>query len=431
MNTKIVITGITSFRNHGVEALVVSTIAQLRERIPGAEFTVLDRAPDYDASRMRECDVKFVHDYSIRPLYAGKLRRMLTTAVPGLDREAQRAIHELRDAACVVASGGDVFCSEYGHRSLLSHLQPLKIARAANVPFVVHAQSIGPFTNEADRSAFVDVARDAAAVTVRETASFRYVTEDLRLPGDRCHLVADPAFLLGQPDREEGDALFAHHRAGEGRPTVALSTSNAICHWMGSDGDRHLETWLEIVRWLRSELDANVILIPHVQETSARNDDRVLATIIMRRLGYDPGVRLAGGDLSAGDFKAIVSRCDFVVAERMHAAIAGLSTGVPTLVIGYSIKAEGILTDLLGATLMGSSALISIKDFIAPGAGVARVQTAWAARESLAGALQSSLPVARQRSKAAYDAILQCIGQGRRNAVANHSGSVGRQSAPL
>ena len=36
MSQKIVITGITSFRNHGVEALVVSTIAQLRLRLPGA-----------------------------------------------------------------------------------------------------------------------------------------------------------------------------------------------------------------------------------------------------------------------------------------------------------------------------------------------------------------------------------------------------------
>ena len=58
------------------------------------------------------------------------------------------------------------------------------------------------------------------------------------------------------------------------------------------------------------------------------------------------------------------------------AAIAGLSTGVPTLVIGYSIKAEGILTDLLGTDLTKNAALISIQDFLAPGAGLARVQAA-------------------------------------------------------
>ncbi len=407
MSQKIVITGITSFRNHGVEALVVSTIAQLRQRLPGATYTVLDRAPDYDASRLPDADVKFVHDYTIRPLYAGKLRKALTSVMPSLDKDAQTAANELRTASCAVASGGDVFCSEYGHRSLLSHLQPLKIAHAAGVPFVIHAQSIGPFNNEPDRTAFTALAQHAAAVTVREAASFRYITEDLKLPRDRCHLVADPAFLLGQPDAAEGDALFAHHRAVEGRPTIALSTSSAICHWMKSDKSRHVDTWLEVIHWLRAALDANIILIPHVQETSAANDDRVLATEIMRRLGHDPRVRLAGGDFSAGDYKAIISRCDLVVAERMHAAIAGLSTGVPTLVIGYSIKAEGILTDLLGADMTKQSALISIQDFIAPGAGLARVQAAWSARDAMAATLKSSLPAMKEKSRTAYDHIVK------------------------
>lgn len=409
MSKKIVITGITSFRNHGVEALVVCTIDQLRERLPGATFTVLDRAPDYDASRLPAADVKFVHDYTIRTLYAGKLRKWVTKVMPSVDKDAEAAANELRGAACVVASGGDVFCSEYGHRSLLSHLQPLKIAHAAGVPFVFHAQSIGPFTTDVDRTAFTDLARQAAAITVRETASFRYITEELELPADRCHLVADPAFLLGQPEPAEGDALFAHHRAVEGRPTIALSTSSAICHWMESDADRHVEAWLEVIRWLRRDLDANLILIPHVQELSAKNEDRVLATELQRRLGHDPRVRLAGGDFSASDFKAIISRCDFVVAERMHAALAGLSTGVPTLVIGYSIKAEGILTDLLGAELTQQSALISIQDFLATGAGLARVQAAWASRAVLAETLRTALLPMKARSASAYDPIVQAV----------------------
>ena len=37
-----------------------------------------------------------------------------------------------------------------------------------------------------------------------------------------------------------------------------------------------------------------------------------------------------------------------------------------------TIKAEGILTDLLGTDLAKNAALISIQDFLAPGAGLAR-----------------------------------------------------------
>ncbi len=236
-------------------------------------------------------------------------------------------------------------------------------------------------------------------------ASYRYITEDLKLPGHICHHMADPAFLLGQPTKAVGDALFAHHRAVEGKPTIALSTSQAICHWMNSNDERHIDTWLEVIRWLRQELDANIILIPHVQETAPKNEDRFLATEIQRRLNYDPRVVLAGGDFSASEYKAIISRCDFVVAERMHAALAGLSTGVPTLVISYSIKAEGILTDLLGGEVTKAKALISIQDFIAPGAGLARVQTSWEARSEIAQRLAATVPGARDRAKRAHELI--------------------------
>ena len=103
MSKKVVITGITSFRNHGVEALVVSTISQLRQRLPaGSTYTVLDRGPEYDASRMRDQDVTFLHDYTIRPLYSGKLRNTITTVMPSLDKGAHAAESRLKAADIVV-----------------------------------------------------------------------------------------------------------------------------------------------------------------------------------------------------------------------------------------------------------------------------------------------------------------------------------------
>ena len=111
MSEKIVFTGITSFRNHGVEALVVSAIAQLRERLPKATFTVLDREPEFDNSRLSAGEVKFTQDYTIRPLYASKLRNTLTRAVPSLDKYAASARAEIESATAVIASGGDVFAS--------------------------------------------------------------------------------------------------------------------------------------------------------------------------------------------------------------------------------------------------------------------------------------------------------------------------------
>ena len=40
--------------------------------------------------------------------------------------------------------------------------------------------------------------------------------------------------------------------------------------------------------------------------------------------------------------------CSFFVGARTHSTIAAYSSGVPTLVIGYSVKSRGIATDLFG-----------------------------------------------------------------------------------
>lgn len=401
---KIVITGITSFRNRGVEALVTTTLDQFRQRLPGARYLVLDRMPEFDASRMKSEDLTFKLDETVRPLYASRLRRavlQLSGHVEALGREYQATLRDVQSASAVIASGGDVFGSEYGHPSLLSHLAPLRIARQAGVPFFLHAQSIGPFKHEADARAFVSVARDAAQLTVRERLTYDYVTRELGFPGDRVTLTADPAFLLTPTEAPWRE----HFHGNRGHPLVALSTSQAICNWMGADYAAHFRAWCDLIEWLRRELDAHLVFIPHVQELSARNDDRILATELVRQFRFDPHLQIAGGDFSASDFKGIISQCDLVVAERMHAAIAGLSSGVPTVVIGYSVKGEGILTDLLGAETVRRSVLIPLKDFLEGRSAPQRLAQTWADRADLRTRIEARLPDTRRRASLGFDLI--------------------------
>lgn len=403
---KIVITGITSFRNHGVEALVATSIEQLRERLVRPEFLVLDRMPEYDASRIKSPDVKFRLDETVRPLFSTRIRRTmlhLSDHVAALGRDYQATLRELETADAVVASGGDVFCSEYGHRSLLSHLEPLRIAQKAGVPIFIHAQSIGPFKNEEDAAAFTRVASHATHITVRERKTYDYVTTTLKLPASKVTFTADPAFLL----KPTAATWRQHFGFGKDRPVVALSTSQAICNWMASDYENHFKVWCRLIEWLRRELDAGLILIPHVQELSTKNDDRILATDLARHFGFDRNIQIAGGDFSASDFKGIISQCDLVVAERMHAAIAGLSSAVPTVVVGYSVKAEGILSDLLDARTVNESVLMSLKDFLNDATAISRVRNAWTQREEISKALKAQLPEVKKRSGLSFDLIVR------------------------
>ena len=54
------------------------------------------------------------------------------------------------------------------------------------------------------------------------------------------------------------------------------------------------------------------------------------------------------GDLETGIgvAKGYISRCRFMIASRTHASIAAYSSKVPTIVLGYSVKARGIARDI-------------------------------------------------------------------------------------
>jgi len=53
-------------------------------------------------------------------------------------------------------------------------------------------------------------------------------------------------------------------------------------------------------------------------------------------------------DHNAEELKGYIARCRFMVVARTHASIAAYSTQVPTLVVGYSVKARGIAKDIFG-----------------------------------------------------------------------------------
>lgn len=70
-------------------------------------------------------------------------------------------------------------------------------------------------------------------------------------------------------------------------------------------------------------------------------------------------------DRSAEELKSIIAQCCFFVGARTHATIAAYSSCVPTLVVGYSVKARGIARDIFGTEEEYVIAVQSMKDTFA------------------------------------------------------------------
>ncbi len=397
----ILITGVSGFRNRGVEALVTTTIHEMRLRSPDRPIQVLTRKPAFDGPILEALGVHVVdHPAGVgAPKRISRVGRVLRRSAPPPSPGWARVEEVISEAALVVASGGDIFSSDYG--GPMRQLRPLGSALESGVPVVFLAQSVGPFRLPEEADAWTSVARRSALITVRERISYDYVTQRLGVPADLVELTADPAFLLPAAPPSPGAAQ--DEGGADQRPIVTVAVSGGISRFGSVDHKQHLDALAEVVTTALDSIGARVVLIAHVQEDAERNDDRVAARALYERFERDPRISLAG-DAGAAQLKGIIATSDLVVAERMHAAIAGLSSGICTVAVGYSIKAEGIMRAVLGHDAT-EPLLVSVERFVAPGVAAQVVNEAWAMRPGVEERLRQRLPGVRQLASRNFDLI--------------------------
>ncbi|MBW4686914.1 MAG: polysaccharide pyruvyl transferase family protein [Komarekiella atlantica HA4396-MV6] len=400
---KALITGVTGLRNRGVEALLTTTVDQLFKRHPNLTIDILTETPDYDQKRLQQDNVKLLNMATKHKDLMQKLRAKGSKFNKSLAPEYSL----FKEASIVIASGGDLFTSDYPG-ALGFHLRPLELALHAEIPVVFLGQSIAFKTNN-DAQQWLGVARRSKLITVREEFSYKYLTKDLGLSPNLVKHTADVAFLLEPPPPDQVSNLLKSYGVTPDRPVVAIAPSQGITRFSKCDEEQHLKSWFQVINMILNEFDAQVLLIPHAQSTNLGNDDRFIATNLHKSLDFHPRVHLAGADHSASEFKGLISSCDLLIAERMHAAIAGLSSNICTVVVGYSVKAEGIMTDLLGNESVNNGLLISIEQFIDSDSACATIRTAWHRRQEVSEQLKEALPRVRQDAVNNFDMIVEIL----------------------
>lgn len=397
---KIAITGVTGLRNRGVEALVDPLITGLREIFPQASFTVFSGSADYDAARGIMGDVEVEAEGSFVPFSKTRKRclaekfHLVPTRVPNYGWSG------FADIDLLVVTGGDIFSSEYGDWSFERHLVPMRIAHQQGTPIVIFAQSIGPFTSEHHRDSWMQEASKAALISVREKRTYEYLTVDLGFSIDKVRLVADPAFLLHVDDSTK-QWIRRSKQPNEG--LVAIALSQGICQWSGVPREVWLATWVELIERMIQCWGVSVVLVPHVQEPYA--NDLIACTDVWRLLGFPAEVSVLGSDYTASEYKGIISECSMVIAERMHAGIAGLSSGVCTSIVAYSVKARGVIADVLGRELAEEGAVLEASDFVSAETVWNKIDRIWSKRSLVANQISQQLPQIQAMARSAFEMI--------------------------
>ena len=153
---------------------------------------------------------------------------------------------------------------------------------------------------------------------------------------DKTFLYPDPAFAMKVKETKVPDELFE-------KPVIGMNISPLILKYT-EEGNRIEEGYLAMIQYILDNTDCNIALIPHVVKRN--NNDLTVIKALAEKVASDRIYVME--DHPAEELKYIISRCEFFVGARTHSTIAAYSTCVPTLVIGYSVKANGIARDLFG-----------------------------------------------------------------------------------
>lgn len=315
-------------KNHGCEAIVRATISILGE----VECELYSIRKEDDLAYELEDSCPIFEDWLSRNHTLKWLWLSLTAKLGLLRKEEKQHYATLHgDFDLALSIGGDNYCYRGQPKQLAYLNQKLK---KQGKKTVLWGCSIDPELLE-DASIVEDL-QQYDLITVRESLT----KEALNKAGisDCVKQFADPAFSLKRED------LPLPNGFQEGN-TIGINVSPLIFRYEEKSGAA-LENYRALIRFILQETDCQVALIPHV--VMPGNDDREPLKTLYNEFSESGRVILIE-DCNCMQLKGFIARCRFFVGARTHATIAAYSTKVPTLVVGYSVKARGIARDLFGA----------------------------------------------------------------------------------
>lgn len=346
---KILITGAYCVMNKGDAALRLGGLSHLKELVPSAEFKIMTPFPEIDSKIYKDENVvkavtsplkaiSVVTRCCIWKIFYGHSRAKNKFIDKLLGTEE---IQEYTNSDIIVDISGDSISEVTGFRGTVYHFLHIWMALTLNKPTVVYAQSVGPF--KLTKHIAKNLLNKVDLITLRGKISYDYLKE-IGVNKPPMYLTADLAFLMVPAQKERIDEIFSSFEIG-GNSFIGISISSMIATHYGlkTSYDSYTKLMVNAIDYIVENLDAVVILIPHVTGPKEEFDDRIISENVYKNIKNRNKVILIKEDFPPQEMWGIIERCDMFIGARMHACIGALSTCVPTINISYHHKSNEIM----------------------------------------------------------------------------------------
>lgn len=337
------------YSNRGCEAIVRGTIEILSRRFVNASVILSSFGEDALLDARSEIDARIQHKphgslLTKKYSPAWWNYRVLHRRTTDFRHIHFRAQYEgLMKSACVLQIGGDNYSMD--HHKPYEHMLLDNLLMSSNKPVVLWGASIGPplDSDKVYEQEMMNHLRRFNLILARETKTVQYladcgVTQNVKL-------VADPAFLLAPSEpRLNSEMLHFLQQA-----PIGLNLSPIVSRFREQNVSDWLHTTRECISSLLNSGTEKILLVPHVTVKDG-NDFTFMLQAMNGMTRVKDRIKILPDSLSASEYKWVIGQLPLFIGARTHSTIAALSSGVPTISIGYSIKATGINQDVYGHT---------------------------------------------------------------------------------
>ena len=316
--------------NHGCEAIVRSTCKILNEN-NSSTFTLATNGKNEDIKYgldeivTLKNEKNVVSKFNLKYIKAYLTLKLFKNDLLSEELVYKKTFEEVDKDAIALSIGGDNYCYPGYERFIMLH----NMLARRGVKTVLWGCSVEPDSVE-------NLKKDLCnydLIVARETLSYTA----MKKIGATVVLNPDPAFWL-DTDTSYADTLNLNN-------CVGINLSPMVINKEKVSGIT-LKNYENLIEFILDKTDCNVVLVPHVIWED-NNDDREPLKYLYEKYKRTKRIILLE-DQNCENLKGVISKCRFFIGARTHSTIAAYSSFVPTLVVGYSVKAKGIAKDLFG-----------------------------------------------------------------------------------
>lgn len=315
-------------KNHGCEAIVRGSMNIICNSDTAAEFTLSSYNPDTDAGingiRITSAQTRNLNGFE--KMVAAIDLKINHSENYSLEKMNSPIVANAADSDICLSIGGDTYC--YGDNHSVQVLT--RELKKAGKKVVLWGTSIG---EEDLTESKLESLKDFDAIFAREPITYNLLKE--KDANKNICLFSDPAFCM---EREKITPIDGFTREN----TLGFNISP-----LAASGNRNtVKICEDFISYVLANTTMKVLLVPHVVEDN--NNDYDFMKPFYDRFADTDRIAILPPELNAMQYKGYIANTRFFIGARTHATIAAYSSGVPTIALGYSVKARGIAKDIFG-----------------------------------------------------------------------------------